>query len=67
MGATIDVLGACERLEVMMVELVMEELTLDKLETVGTCSVEHTAGAVKEGNDAPLGPLLGRCWLEQPQ
>ena len=60
MGATIDVLDASERVEVMMVELVMEELTLDKLETVGTCSVEHTAGAGKEEKTAPLRRGRGR-------
>ena len=44
----------------MVVELVMEELTLDKLDTVGTGSVEHTAGAVKEGKTAPLRRGRGR-------
>ena len=60
MGATIDVLDASERVEVMMVELVMEELTLDKLETVGTCSVEHTAWAGKEGKTDSLRRGRGR-------
>ena len=35
MGATSDVLGACETVVVKVVELVMKELTLDKLDTVG--------------------------------
>ena len=43
-----------------MVGLVMEELTLDKLDTLGTCSVEHTAGAGKEGKTAPLRRGRGR-------
>ena len=34
---------------VKVVELVIEELTLDKLDTVGIVIVEHTAGAAKEG------------------
>ena len=39
----------------MVVELVMEELTLHKLDTVGIGSGEHTAaGAGKEGKDAPF-------------
>ena len=54
MGATTDVLGACETVVVKVVELVMKELTLDKLDTVGIGSVEHTAGAGKEGKDAPF-------------
>ena len=49
MGATIDVLGACEMVVVMVVELVTDELTLDKQDTMGIGSVEHTAGAAKEG------------------
>ena len=43
MGSTIDVLGACE----MVVEKAMEELTFDKLGTVGIGSVEHTSGTAK--------------------
>ena len=35
MGAITDVLGACETVVVKVVELVMKELTLDKLDTVG--------------------------------
>ena len=47
----------------MVVELVMEELTLDKLDTVGTGSVEHTAGAEKGRKAAPLGSGRGRVGL----
>ena len=53
MEATIDVLGACERLWVMVVEPAMEELTLDRLGTIAKGSVEHTAGAGKEGKTTP--------------
>ena len=60
-GATTDVLGACERLVVMVVVLVMEELTLDMLDT--TDSVEHTAGAEKGRKAAPLGSGRGRVGL----
>ena len=58
MAATTDVLGACGRLVVVVVELVMEELTLDMLDTMG--SVEHSAGAEKGGKAAPLGRGRGR-------
>ena len=57
MGATTDVLGACERLVVMVFVLIMKELTLDMLDT--TDSVEHTAGVEKGRKAAPLG--RGRC------
>ena len=53
-GATTDVLGACERLVVMVVVLVMEDTT---------DSVEHTAGAEKGRKAAPLGSGRGRVGL----
>ena len=45
----------------MVVVLVMEELTLDMLDT--TDSVEHTAGAEKGRKAAPLGSGRGRVGL----
>ena len=60
MGSTIDVLGACEMVVEKVVELAMEELTFDKLGTVGIGSVEHTAGTAKEWKAAPLQRGRGR-------
>ena len=62
MGATTDVLGVCEMVVLMVVELVREEITLDKLDTGITGSVEHTGGAEKGGNTAPpsIWPFPGK-------
>ena len=53
-GSTTDVLGVCETVMLVVVQLVVEELTLDKLDTVGIVSVEHTGRATEEGKAAPL-------------